>query len=298
MPAPLASGPYRAGDDAVWLKSPGALTISVDTIAEGVHFQRRWCSPQDLGWRSLQAALSDLAACRAQPVGFLLAVSVPANDFQDCSWLDGVIAGIGEAARHWDCPVLGGDTTSSPAGLVLSLTVIGQPLGAPLCRAGAQPGQLLQLSGRCGWAALAVESLLSAEAEPPEQLAARALQAWRRPCARLDLLNSLQTATAAIDISDGLLADAEHLSKASSCALLLDRQALLDPELIAVAGESRAANLTLTGGEDYELLICTSEPLEGFFTVGEVQEGKGVRWLSGERIEAQGIGGWVHGVSG
>jgi len=296
LPGPEGVGPYRPGDDAAWLSCSQPIAMSVDTVAEGVHFRRHWCSAQDLGWRSLQAALSDLAACRARPLGFLVSLSVPAADFAEPAWLDEVVAGLGEAAQATSCPVLGGDTTGSPDGLVLALTVIGTAHQGrePLCRAGAQPGDLLQLSGPTGWAGLAVERLL-AEQAGTDAVPAPALAAWRRPQARLDLLDALAGASAAIDVSDGLLADAQHLGAASGCSLVLSRESIASPELLEAVGEEDALRLALSGGEDYEILATAAQPLAGFRCIGEVGTGRGVRWRDGSEVLVAGAPGWDHG---
>ena len=295
LPSTDAALPFCVGDDAAWLRSPGNIALSVDSLAEDVHFRRGWCSARDLGWRSLHSALSDLAASRAKPLGFLLSLSVPADDFADPRWLDEVVAGIGEAAHSCHCPILGGDTTGSRSGLVISITVLGQSDAEPLSRSGARGGDLLQVSGSTGWAGLAVEELLAATEPSEVKLPEAASRAWRRPIARFDLLDSLAHASAAIDISDGLLADARHLCSASECGLLLDRQQVLDPELVDAVGEERALRLALSGGEDYQILACSEHPLEGFRTIGEVIVGQEIRWRDGSAIMVAGPEGWDHG---
>lgn len=295
LPCSDGALPFRPGDDAVWLRSPGNIALSVDSLAEDIHFRRSWCSGRDLGWRSLHSALSDLVASRAEPLGFLLSLAVPAEDFVEPNWLDEVVAGIGEAAVSCGCLVLGGDTTRSRSGLVISITVLGRSDCSPLSRAGARHGQLVQISGNTGWAGLAVEELLTAENPSDVDLPEAASKAWRRPIARFDLLDALRAASAAIDISDGLLADARHLCGASDCGLVLDREKILDPELVAVVGPERALRLTLTGGEDYEILACSEHPLEGFKTIGEVVVGSEIRWRDGSEVTVDGAEGWDHG---
>jgi thiamine-monophosphate kinase len=260
------------GDDVAWLGGGGPLALSTDTLVEGVHFRRGWCSPQTLGWRLMAAALSDLAASRARPVGFLLALSVP--DLGD--WIDGVIAGISEAASHWSCPALGGDTTGSPGPAVLNATVIGAAAPTPLLRSGARPGDLLQLSGRLGAMSWATEQLLLGEDVQ-----------WPRPMARLDLLDALGPATAGIDVSDGLLADGRHLARASGVDLVID------PANVGAAGVPRA--YALTGGEDFELLVTAPARLPGFEVIGRVEAGDGtLRFADGSPLP-EGPWGWDHG---
>jgi len=298
LPCGDGEGSFRAGDDAAWLSCTGPVAVSVDTVVEDVHFRRSWCTAHDLGWRTLQAALSDLVASRAQPLGCLLSLSVPAEDFAAPAWLDEVIAGLGEAARSADCPVLGGDTTASRSGLVIAVTVLGSAArgSSPLGRDGARHGDLLQVSGFTGWAGLAVERLLAGGgSEPPPERAARA---WQRPLARFDLLEALAGASAAIDLSDGLLADARHLCDASACSLVLDRAAITDPALTEAVGPEDAERLALSGGEDYEILATAREVLPGFRVIGEALAGRDIRWQDGSELQLSGAEGWDHGRQG
>jgi len=300
LPCAGGEGPFRPGDDAVWLDCPAPIAISVDTMVEDIHFRRGWCTPRDLGWRVLQAALSDLAASRARPLGFLLSLSVPAADFADPAWLDEVIAGLGEAAEATSCTVLGGDTTGSPSGLVIAVTVLGRTVegSSPLGRGGAQQGELLQLSGATGWAALALRHLLNSPDPSSAAIPEAATRAWRRPRARFDLLAALEAASAAIDISDGLLADARHLCEASACSLVLHRDAITDPKLVETVGSDDALSLALSGGEDYEILATAARPLAGFRTIGAVASGHGIHWQDGSEVCLTGRDGWDHGRPG
>jgi len=290
-----------AGDDAAWLSVDSPLAMSVDRIEEGVHFRRDWCDPEDVGWRALAAALSDLAATRARPVGFLTTLSLGPGDFADPSWVDGVVAGMAEAADALGSgPVLGGDTVRSTSGLGVGVTVVGVGSDGlpPLLRSGAQPGDLVQLSGPCGWAGLCVSRLLEGGRTATEQLPERARRAWKRPRPRLDLLPTLATATACIDVSDGLLADAQHVSLASRVQLVLDRDACVSSELRTEAGVAMADSLALGGGEDYELLVTAPQLLDGFFSVGRVEPGQGLAWADGSAVDLRQWQGWDHGRTG
>lgn len=260
------------GDDVAWLRADGSLALSTDTLVEGIHFRRSWCSPRELGLRLMGAALSDLAASRARPVGFLLALSVPELG----PWIDGVVAGVGEAARRWGCPALGGDTTGSPGPAVLNATVLGVAAPTPLLRSGARPGDLLQLSGRLGTMAWATERLLLGEDVP-----------WPVPEPRLDLLDALGPATAGIDVSDGLLADARHLARASGVDLVIDPTGLAAPAV--------PRSYALTGGEDFELLVTAPAPLPGFLAIGRVEAGAGTIRLTDGSPLPEGPWGWDHG---
>ncbi len=260
-----------AGEDVAWIGGDEPLALSVDTLVDGVHFRRSWMPPEAVGWKAMTAALSDLAAARARPVGCLVALSAPALD----SWTDAVMAGIAEAARRFACPLLGGDTTRS-AVATISVTVIGA--GTPFGRSGARVGDLVQLSGPTGLAARALRGLEAGQTVPAEALL--------RPVPRLDLRDALSAATACVDLSDGLLADAGHLAEASAVQIVLDREAL------QVEGVSEAD--ALAGGEDYELLATAPRPLPGFQVVGAVRAGAGVSFDDGSPLPDR--RGWDHGA--
>lgn len=248
------SGPHVTvgpGDDSAWLDGTPQLAVSTDSFIEGVHFLRTWGDGEAVGRRALAAALSDLAASRARPVGCVVAISAPVWD----SYADAVMAGIGSSAARYGCPVIGGDSTGSESGLALNITVLGTPTGpGPLLRSGARPGDLVQLSGLPGATSRAVERLLLGEQV-----------VWPEVQPRFDLLESLEFAHAGIDVSDGLLADAEHLTAASGIGIVFDRDPSWDRHV-------------LCGGEDYELLVTAPGQLEGFTTVGRVVAEPGLRF--------------------
>jgi len=255
------------GDDAAWLDGTPQIAVSTDSFVEGIHFLRSWSDGEAVGQRALAAALSDLAASRARPVGCLIAISAPVWD----SYADAVMAGIGQAATLHRCPIIGGDTTGSEAGLTLNITVLGAPTGqGPLLRSGAHPGDLVQVSGLPGATSRAVERLLRGEQV-----------VWPEVRPRFDLLDSLATAHAGIDISDGLLADAEHLATASGLGIVFDRDPAWDRHV-------------LCGGEDYELLVTAADPLEGFTSVGRVVTELGIRFSDNSLLPAR-PWGYIHG---
>ena len=271
------------GDDCALLLGLPAVSVSVDTAVEGVHFRLDWSSPTDAGWRAVACALSDLAAGRAAPRGALIALTVRPEDLRGGAVADQLMTGVGEALRAYGCPLLGGDTVCSPGARSISVTVLGAPTAAgPLRRSGGRAGDLLQLSGPLGWAAFAVRELLAGRTPPP-----RALRAHQRPRARLDLLDALAAATAGIDVSDGLLADAGHLARRSGVALRID-------EAAATAGAAPGA--ALSGGDDYELLVTAPMALPGFTVVGAVVDGAPgtLSFADGRPVPPQ-QRGWDHG---
>jgi len=278
--APLSDVDVGPGDDCAWL---GSLAVSVDTVVEGVHFRFDWSSPEDVGWKALAAALSDLAASRARPRGALISLTVPSDALVAGGTADALMAGVHACAATFSCPVIGGDVVASDGPVQLAVTVMGEGLGSPLLRRGARPGDVVCCSGITGWAGFAVQELLEGSEPPP-----RALAAHRRPRPRLDLLDDLVTATAAIDISDGLLADAAWIARASGVTLTLDRDACV--------ADAPDPTIALSGGEDYELLATFPSPPPDWRVLGAVEAGPPrLLWTDGSPVPASGRG-WEHGT--
>lgn len=270
------------GDDCALLQpsSNHQLAISTDSLVERVHFPVQ-ADPALLAQRALAVNLSDLAAMGAEPLGFTLALTLPSADQ---TWLAAFAEGLNQAALQHAISLIGGDTTRGP--LTLTLTVLGQvPVGQALVRSGAQVGDRLCVSGVLGAANLALPWVLqpsTAESAQTSQL----LAAYWQPQPQLALGQALrQRATAALDISDGLLADAGHLAKASGVGLVID--AHLVP---CVAGVPVAQALTaaLTGGDDYHLvftlppqhLAAVQRAFPEVRAIGQVVAGAGVELLN------------------
>ena len=255
---PAGQGPRRAvvgnGDDcAVLAPAPGMqLAVSTDTMVEGRHFLST-VAPERLGHKALAVNLSDLAAAGAQPLGFLLALTLPRVDE---AWLAGFARGLLALADEHDCELVGGDTTAGP--LAIGVTVLGEvPSGRALLRSGAAVGDDIWVSGHPGEARLALEAFrgtlvpgLSAEDFDTARLA------MERPEPRVALGVGLRgLASAAIDVSDGLLGDLGHILARSGVGADLFAQAL--PVAPCLAARPRAVQLDciLAGGDDYELLF-------------------------------------------
>ncbi|MEB2322507.1 MAG: thiamine-phosphate kinase, partial [Sorangiineae bacterium] len=246
------------GDDAAILAPRGRrLVWTIDAAVEGVHFERRWLTLADVGFRSFNAAASDLAAMGARPLGALSALALPpAASLRDVAAIG---RGQAEAARSLGCPVVGGNL-SRASELSVTTTVLGEAT-APLRRAGARPGDELWLVGEVGLARAGFELLRAGH--PARTRAARAcVAAWRRPHALLRRGVALAgRARACIDVSDGLAGDAAQLAQASGVRVIIDAGALraaLSPELAAVAAALgvEPLELALEGGEDYALLAA------------------------------------------
>lgn len=265
------------GDDCAVLSVPEGdqLVASVDTMVEGRHFPEA-AFPEDVAYRSIAAAASDLAAMGARPLGMTLALTVPDTDEL---WLHSFSEGLGQAVTAFNLPLVGGDTTRGA--LTISVQVFGAvPAGQALLRSGARPGDRLCVSGYMGDAAagLALEQgTTTFELSDVEYLSQR----FYRPTPRLTLGESLLgTATACIDISDGLLADVGHLARASGVAVSIESSRVpLSPALRRLRDGEQALRWALTGGDDYEL--CFTLPSAAALpphctVVGQIEAGEGV----------------------
>jgi thiamine-monophosphate kinase len=238
------------GDDcALIAPTPGrVLAVTTDMLVAGTHFFAE-TDPEALGWKCLAVNLSDLAAMGATPRWVTLAGSLPAADE---AWLAAFARGLFAAAEEFTVDLVGGDTTRGP--LTLSITAIGElPPEQALTRSGAQAGDSLWISGRPGRAALGLAHL-QARLNLPPAVAVDCLEALHRPQPRVALGLALRgVASAAIDVSDGLLGDLGHLLERSQVgaevrlADLPPRPAGVDPEI--------ALDALLAGGDDYELLF-------------------------------------------
>lgn len=232
------------GDDAAIVKpSPGfELVISTDMLVSGTHFLPN-VDPEDLGWKTLAVNVSDMAAMGAQPRWALLAVALPAATE---SWIEKFAQGFFACAEEFNIDVIGGDTTKGPRNLCV--TIFGEILpGQALLRSGAHLYEEIWVSGMPGRAALGLAHL-QGRLELTEPALSVCLAALHRPQPRVELGLALRgLASAAIDVSDGLLADLGHLLEASSLAAMLQLAALPAPGL--------ERDAYLSGGDDYELIF-------------------------------------------
>lgn len=245
------------GDDAALLRTTADSALSVDCCVEGVHFERRLIDFRALGRRALEAALSDLAAMGARPRACLCALILP-DDVTDAE-LYALADGYAEAAREAGAPVIGGNLARGRE-LSITSTVLGDAGPRALTRGGARPGEQLFVTGQLGAAALGLALLQAGKPELGPAFVAR----WRAPRARLaEGLQLAASASAAIDISDGLLQDLEHLCRASGAGaeLWADRLPLLPGhDEVAQKLGLDGLSLALSGGEDYELLFTQAAP--------------------------------------
>ncbi|AVU75006.1 thiamine-phosphate kinase [Pseudomonas sp. FP1154] len=276
------------GDDCALLAVPPGeqLAVSTDTLVAGVHFPDP-CDPFLLGQRSLAVAVSDLAAMGATPFAFTLALTLPTVT---ADWLQAYARGLNQMAQACDVALVGGDTTRGP--LSMTLTVFGRvPCGQALTRGGAQPGDWLCVGGELGNGAGALPLVLGQRTAEPD-IAEPLLAHYWSPRPQIDLGLALRgKAGAAMDISDGLLADCGHIALASGVALHVERDRLpLSKALVAFLGRANAAHAALSGGDDYVLLFTLPSvrlmalQAEGWpiHVIGRVVAGQGVALLDSD----------------
>jgi len=266
------------GDDAAVLDPD--LVWTVDASVEGTHFDARWLSWEDVGWRSFMAASSDLAAMGAEPLAALSSL-VLAPSFDDAA-LAALARGQAAASRAVGAPVVGGNLARGTE-TSITTSLLGRA-AEPVLRSGARPGDGVWLAGAVGLAAAGL-GLLMQDARVQDARFAECLAAWRRPVALIAQGRALRgVAHAAIDVSDGLAHDAAQIAEASGVSLFLDTralQAIASAALVAAAERlgRDALDLALAGGEDYALLATSPAPLEGFTRIGTVEPYREARVL-------------------
>lgn len=288
------------GDDAaVFTPEAGARVVSVDASVEGIHFDRAYLTLEDVGYRAFQAAVSDLAAMGAEPVGALSGLILPRGT--TARQIEQLTGGQSEASAACQCPIVGGNI-SRGGELSVTTTVLGR-CDHPLRRDTARAGEQLWLVGRLGLAAAGLaalrlgagrqlRSIATTASEPRAAPAlgdgqrsalARCIRAWQRPEAQLHRGRALVgLAHAAIDVSDGLAADAWQLALASRARVVVKEELLratLCPDLLSASRVLRrsALRFALYGGEDYALLATGPSRRRPRWAqvIGYITEGQG-----------------------
>ena len=259
------------GDDCA-LVNPAenkSIAISCDTLVENVHFLAD-IPAHALGYKSLAVNLSDLAAMGAEPAWFTLALTLPSVDEP---WLARFSEGLFEIAEYYGVALIGGDTTRGPRSI--SITINGQVIkGTALTRAGAKNGDWVYVTGTLGDSALGLDILRGVKAvntEDKEYLINRHYY----PTPRVLAGQALRTlATSAIDLSDGLVSDIQHVLKASKVGAIIDvSQIPLSSSIKANLSREEALSYALTGGEDYELLFTVPESQRGAIDTALIHAG-------------------------
>ncbi len=316
------------GDDAAVYRVGGAGSdgpsrvhvVTTDALVEGVHFDRTYVPLRALGWKAVAVNVSDVVAMNARPRFATVALGLPNN--LSVEGAETLYAGIAQACERYGLAVVGGDTTAS-ARLTLSVTVIGEADEADVVyRRGAQPGDLLCVTGDLGSAAAGLQVLIAgkdemaggdgaADAPPQPDLAefAYAIERQLMPQARLDRVQAWAEAgvrpTSLIDVSDGLASETHHLSQAGVIGAVIDGGLLpvhVQTALAAQRFDARPEAYVLYGGEDYELLFTLPEAeasklaADTYAVVGQIVEpddGVMLRLPDGNRVPLSG-GGYKH----
>ncbi|KAA5604136.1 thiamine-phosphate kinase [Roseospira marina] len=234
-----------------------ATVISADMLVAGVHFLPE-DPPDRVAMKALRVNLSDMAAMGATPVGVVLTLAL--SPAEDDRWLDGFAAGLGADLEAWTIGLLGGDTVSTPGPVTISVTILGSaPPGAPLTRGGARAGDDLWVSGTIGDAALGLKVLTGAVAPADSTHRDALIARYHVPCPRVRLGVGLRgLATAALDVSDGLVGDLGHLCTASGLGARVEtgRVPLSPAARACVDADPGLVSAVLGGGDDYELLFA------------------------------------------
>lgn len=287
------NGLLGPGDDAAVVAAPDARVVaSTDVLVEGRHFRRDWSSGADVGHRAGAANLADIAAMGATPTALLVALCAPLD--LEVSWVEELAGGLSAEAGLVGAGVVGGDMSASPT-LTVAVTALGDLAGLPpVVRSGAQPGDVVAMAGRTGYAA-AGYAVLSRGFRTPKLF----VEAYRRPQVPYQAgpAAARAGATAMIDVSDGLLQDLGHVATASVVGIDIRREAFEIPDQMRDAASALGVDpyvWVLAGGDDHALAATFPPGAElppSFRVIGSVHEGTGV---TVDRKLWQGGTGWDH----
>jgi len=306
------------GDDAAVIDNNGFLTVvSTDMLVEGIHFDLMYFPLKHLGYKSVVVNLSDIYAMNAQPRQVTVSIAI-SNRFS-VEGLEELYEGIRLACEHYGVDLVGGDTTSSLKGLIISITAIGQgEKGKMTYRSGAKPGDLLCVTGDLGASYLGLQILerekqlylsnpgIQPDLEEQQYIVGRFL----KPEARKDMIGIFENAglvpTAMIDVSDGISSDLMHICKQSGVGAIVEETGIPihnDTKMLALKFNLDPITCAVNGGEDYELLF-TIDPkdlnklrvLPDIYIMGEITEpGEGIKFhTSGGKRHDLVAQGWKH----
>ena len=261
------------GDDAAVLRPEECMVVTTDMLVEGVHFDLGYTPLKHLGYKAVVVNLSDIYAMNATPHQIIISLGV-SNRFT-LEALEELYAGIRQACMYYGIDLVGGDTTSSQKGLILSITAIGQAREADVSyRKGAKPNDLLVVSGDLGGAYMGLQVLkrenevfkVNPQHQPDLEPYTYIVERQLKPEARKDIIELLEQKgihpTAMIDISDGLSSEILHICKQSEVGCLIYEEKLpIDPMVIQVCEEFDLdpTLVAMSGGEDYELLFTIEQ---------------------------------------
>ncbi|MDQ3887630.1 MAG: thiamine-phosphate kinase [Actinomycetota bacterium] len=266
------------GDDAAVVAAPARRVVAgADVLVQGVHFRLDWSTPHQVGRKAVAANLADIAAMGAVATALLVGLGCPART--PVSTVDGFTAGMWEEASRLGVDIVGGDVVTTEQ-VVLALTALGDLQGRlPVTRAGACPGDVLAVCGRLGWAAAGLAVLGRGFRSPAAVVGAHRVP---EPPYEAGPQAARAGATAMIDTSDGLLADAGHLAEASGVGIDVSAAALTVPPRLVDVGSALGVDplhWVLTGGEDHALVATFPSDIalpQGWAAIGMVRTGHGV----------------------
>jgi len=266
-------------DDAALLPpSPGAVhVLTTDTLISGVHFAPE-DAPDLIARKVLRVNLSDLAAMAAEPIAYLVALSLP-DGFKE-AWIQEFAAGLAQDQKEYGIGLLGGDTTVTPGPLSVTMTAVGKvETGKELRRSGARPGDTVFVSGTLGDAALGLMAISGNLSRLSNTEAEELIHRYHLPQPRISLGRELiGLASAAVDVSDGLVADLGHVCMASNVAAQIDRTRLplSQAAQAAITAHPETASAVLSGGDDYELLFTAPSEAADEISAAAKQSGVSV----------------------
>ena len=299
------------GDDAAVIKPSGkdALVFTTDALTEGVHFDLAYDTPYKVGWKSMVASLSDIAAMNATPVAAVIAIALPPKTKRKV--LFNLYKGVREAAHTFKCPIVGGDTTSSASEIFISVAMIGRvPAKHAVYRSGAKPGDIVCVTGDLGKCHAALQLMHSKHrVSLNRKLTTVIMHKHDHPIPRFDVLAKLQRRnilpTALIDISDGLSSELHHITDASKVGIEINVSKIpVDISVNYLAGIAKEDPLkwAVMSGEEYELLFTvdprhadTVARMRDITVIGNVRKQPGV-WIrnSNNTREKLLATGWKH----
>ncbi len=290
------------GDDCAVLRVPAGheMLVTTDFSIENIHFRRDWHTPEGVGRRCLTRGLSDIAAMGGDPQTAFLSLAVP----NDCpqKWIDHFLQGLLALAQEFKIPLAGGDTAASPHGIMADIVVIGSvPKGKAILRSGAKVGDHIYVTGDLGHSAAALSALMQSPSPGPPR------RQTFRPQPRVAIGQYLRrhgSASAMIDLSDGLSTDLEHICQESHVGAELDAETI--PRARESAGKKQAGpfvalDLALHGGDDYELLFTSSAAIPQKMAgvritqIGRIKRGSGMRLIAADgKLRTLRAEGWEH----
>ena len=306
------------GDDGAVIQSESdVFVISTDMMVEGIHFDLMYSPLKHLGYKSVVTNLSDIFAMNATPKQITVSVAISSKYTVEA--MDELYAGIYLACERYKIDLIGGDTTSSPKGLVISITAIGQcPITDVVYRNGAKIGDIICVTGDLGAAYLGLQILErekrifldNPEIQPELEKSQYLLERQLKPEARRDMIETFQKSalipTSMIDISDGLASEIFHICKQSGVGALIEESGIpinQEAQLLALKFKLDPVTCALNGGEDYELLFTINpndvekvKYLPDIYIAGEILQAKeGIKLnTKGGNLHDLKAQGWVH----